>query len=295
MKVFVTGSSGCLAHALLPLLCADAAIERVTGIDLAPPAYEHPKFAARRLDVRTPELAGVLAGHDALIHLAFVVLRGKMTADAMFDINVNGSHALFRAAQHAGVARMIHLSSAAVYGAGTQLGENAPLQPLPQFLYAQHKTQVERLLETAFPAAVRLRPHVILGPHAQPLLKFLLRQPCYLLQRKPYPLLQCVHEDDVACAVLLALKSRACGAFNLATEETFSFREINKKRHAIGIPVPLCMARAGLNVAWRLTGWGGEPAWLDGVAESVTLDCRRARDELGWRATRTAVQTIALT
>jgi nucleoside-diphosphate-sugar epimerase len=112
------------------------------------------------------------------------------------------------------------------------------------------------------------------------------------LLRQPYPLLQCVHEDDVARAVLLALKSAARGAFNLATEETFSFREIIRKRHAIGIPVPLMLARAGLSVAWRLSGWGGESAWLHGLARTLTLDCRRARDELGWRSAATAWQAI---
>ena len=92
MKVFVTGSSSHFAAALLPRLCARPEVERVAGIDLHPPRFEHPKFHAAQLDIRNPQLEGLLDGHDALVHLAFVVLRGRMPEREMFDINVNGSH-----------------------------------------------------------------------------------------------------------------------------------------------------------------------------------------------------------
>ena len=101
MRVFVTGSSAHLAQALLPKLCANPDVERVTGIDRLPPRFRHPKFTASRLDIRDSRLATLLAGHDALVHLAFVVLRGRMAEREMFDINVNGSHKVFHAARRA--------------------------------------------------------------------------------------------------------------------------------------------------------------------------------------------------
>lgn len=295
MNVFVTGSSSCLSRALLPRLAADPDVERITGLDLAPPAFDHPKFSARQLDIRDPGLEAALVGHDALVHLAFVVLRGRMNPAEMFDINVNGSRKVFYAARRAGIARLIHMSSAAVYGSGVHVAEIAPLDPLPHFLYGQHKAQLEHMLEIEFPECVRLRPHVILGPHAQPLLKSLLRQPCYLQLPQPEPLLQCVHEDDVAQAVLLALKSDARGAFNLAVEENFSFREAVKRRHRVAIPLPAFIARAGLNAAWKLSGWGGEPAWLEGITRTLILNCRRAIVDLGWHSSYSAWEVIGQT
>lgn len=295
MKVFVTGSTSHFAAALLPQLCAQPHIERVTGVDLMPPRFQHPKFHATRLDVRSPQLEGLLEGHDALVHLAFVVLRGRIPEQEMFDINVTGSHKAFHAARQAGVKRLVHLSSAAIYGSGVHLGEDAPLDPLPEFLYARHQAHLEQLLEIEFPECVRLRPHIILGPNAQPLLKRLLRQPCYVHMPQPYPLLQCAHEDDVAQAVLLALTREVRGPFNLAVEDNFSFRDVIKRRHRLAVPLPLFAARAGLRLTWRFYGWGGEPAWVEGLSRTLLINCRRAAAQLGWRSTHDAASVLAQT
>ena len=283
MRVFVTGSSSHLAHALLPQLCALSEVEHVTGIDLAPPHFSHPKFSAQRADVRDPRLGGWLPRHDALVHLAWVVLRGRMRAQTLFENNVTGSLRVFHMARAAGVKRLIHLSSAAVYGSGSTLAEDAPLRPLAGFLYAEHKALVENALAGEFPDCVRLRPHVILGPHAQPLLQWLLRQPFYPRLPQPQPRLQCVHEDDVAGAILLCLQHDARGPYNLATAEHLNYRELIERRHRIALPLPLAAVRAGAKLAWLLSGWGGEPAWIEGLSATLLLDCRRARDELGWR------------
>ena len=295
MRILVTGSSGCLAQALLPRLCASPDVDGITGIDRLPPRYRHGKFSATQIDIRDPSVAELFRGHDAFVHLAFIVLRGRMTEPEMLDINVAGGHQLFRAARAAGVRRLVHMSSAAVYGSGSGLNENAPLAPLPGFLYAQHKVRLEQILAGEFPECALLRAHVILGPHAQPLLKWLLRQPFYVRLPEPYPLLQCVHENDVAEAVLLALTRDARGPYNLATEDSFSFRDAIAGRRRASVPVPLSVARAGFNVAWKTSGWGGEPAWIEGLARPLVLDCRRARAELGWRARYSAAQVLAQT
>jgi nucleoside-diphosphate-sugar epimerase len=284
VKVFVTGSSSHLAQALLPLLCAEPGIEQVTGVDLAPPRFAHARFRAVQGDIRDPETGERLAGHDALVHLAFVVLRGRMSEAEMFDINVTGGHKLFHAARRKGIGRLVQLSSAAVYGEGVHLGEDAPFAPLPGFLYARHKAHLERLLEIEFPECVRLRPHVILGRNAQPLLKQLARLPCYVALPDPQPRLQCVHEDDVARAVLLALTREVRGPFNLAVDDSFSYRDLIRSRHRFALPLPLGAARAGLDLAWRLRGWGGEPAWIEGLTRTLLLNCRRAGVELEWKS-----------
>ena len=295
MRVFVTGSSSRLAQALLPALCADPAIDQVTGADRAPPRFAHSRFRPFQLDIRDPRLPTLIEGHDALVHLAFVVLRGRTSENEMFDINVTGSHKLFHAARDAGAGRLIHMSSAAVYGSGTHLDERAPLAPLPGFLYARHKAHLEQLLEAEFPECVRLRPHVILGPNAQPLLRQLLGLPCYLALPEPHPLQQCVHEDDVARAVLLALTRDVSGAFNLAVEDSFTYRDAIRGRHRFSIAVPPRVARAGLEFAWRHWGWGGEPAWIEGLSRTLLLNCRRAAVELGWKSRHDAAAVLAAT
>lgn len=295
MKVFVTGSSSRFAAALLPRLCAQPGIEQVTGIDLAPPAYQHPKFRASVADFRSPELESMVEGHGGFIHLGYVVLRGRMPEQEMFDVNVTGSLKAFHAARRAGALRLIHLSSAAVYGEGVHLPEDAPLAPLPGFLYAQHKAHLERLLELEFPECVRLRPHVILGPNAQPVLRRLLNQPFHVRLPDPQPLLQCVHEEDVARAVCSALERNVRGAFNLATEDSFSFRDALRLRRRLTLPLSPSAAAALARFAWRSFGWGGEPAWVDGLTRTLLVNCRRAALELGWRSTRGAIEVLGQT
>jgi nucleoside-diphosphate-sugar epimerase len=295
MNVFVTGSSSRLAQAVLPVLCAEPGIARVTGVDLAPPRFAHAKFRAARCDIRDEGLPAMMEGHDALVHLAFVVLRGRMSESDMFGVNVTGSHKVFHAARQAGAKRLVHLSSAAVYGSGMHLDEQAPLAPLPGFLYARHKAHLERLLEAEFPECVRLRPHVILGPNAQPLLRQLLELPFYLALPEPQPLQQCVHEDDVASAVLLALTRDVRGAFNLAVEGGFSYRDAIRGRHRFSIALPRRVARAGMDLAWRWGGWGGEPAWIEGLERTLLLNCRRAAVEMGWKSRYDAAAALAAT
>lgn len=295
MKIVVTGSSSCLAQAVLPRLCDAPGVTSVTGVDARPPRYKHGKFRSLTLDIRDPALIEALENQDALVHLAFVVLRGRTSEAEMFDINVNAGHKLFHAARRSRVKRLVFVSSAAVYGGGVHLDETAPLAPHPEFLYARHKAHLERLLEIEFPESVRLRPHVILGPNAQPLLRRLLNQPFYPRLPDPHPLLQCVHEDDVAEAVWLALACDAHGPYNLAVEDSFSFRDAIRARHQLRIPLPLAVAKSSVELAWRLFGWGGEPAWVDGLARNLMINCRRAAVDLGWRSRHTAAEVLAAT
>lgn len=295
MNVFVTGSSSHFSRVLLPRLCAEPGVDRVTGVDIAAPWFRHPKFTPVRMDIRDPRIADCLAGHDGFVHLAFVVLRGRRSASDMFDINVSGSHKLFHAARAAGATRLVHLSSAAVYGSGLHVAESSPLAPLPGFLYAEHKARLEHMLAIEFPECVRLRPHVMLGPHAQTLLKQIMALPVYPRMTHPLPLLQCVHEDDVAEAVSLALRGAGRGAYNLAVEDTFSYRDLIRARHRLSIALPPRIARGALYCAWRAFGWGGEPAWFDGLMQSLVINSRRAIVELGWRSRHNAASAIAQT
>lgn len=283
MRVVVTGAAGRLARAFLPMLCADPAIARVTGIDRMPPAFGHAKFEPVVADIGDRAAHARLRGADALVNLAFVVLRGRLSLNEMRRSNVDATRALLSAAHDAKVGSIVQLSSAAVYGHGTRLAEDAPLAPLPRFGYALHKAEVDAWIAQALPGIAVLRPTIILGPNAQPLLKRIAAAPCHVRLPDPQPRLQCVHEDDVARAVALALTQRASGAFNLAAATEFSLRELVLARHPHAPGVPLALSRLALGLAWRTTGWGGEPGWFDGITETLTLDCARARTVLGWR------------
>ncbi len=281
MRVCVSGAAGHLARALLPMLLADDRVERVIALDRAPLPLAHPKLEALQADIADPRALRAARDADALVHLAFVVLRGRTPLPEMRRVNVEASLALVEAAR----GRVVHVSSASVYGRGESLAEDAPLAPLAGFRYAEHKAALDALVATARPDAAILRPHIILGPHALPLLKRLARLPVYPRLPDPQPRVQAVHEADVAAGIAAALHADARGAFNLAHPRTFAWKELVLTHRAHAVPVALPVLRGALHAAWRASGWGGEPGWLAGARDPLTVDCTRAAHVLGWKAT----------
>lgn len=295
LRVMVTGAAGHLARAVLPLLCDSAEITNVVALDRNSVLFKHAKIDPLRADLRDASIESVLKRCDALVHLAWTVIRGRMSAGAMRANNIDASLKLFLAARAADVKCVIQVSSAAVYGSGSLVSEHAALQPLDNFLYAQQKAEFETWLVKEFPAALILRPHIILGPNALPLLKSLLAVPFYVKLDDPQPLLQCVHEDDVAAAIVLALNASAAGAFNLAASDTFSYRDIIRQRHRHAFGIPYGVGRTALYAVWRALGLGAEPGWAAGMRHDLTLDCHKARELLGWQPRYSSLDALQQT
>lgn len=285
MRIVVSGAAGRLAQALLPALCADPAVRRVVAIDLVPIGFAHPKLEAVIADIGDATTLPHLDGADAFVSLAALLLRGRTSVATMRSINVDATRVALAAADRRGVGAIVHVSSAAVYGGGENLAETAPLAPLAGFRYAEQKAEVEAWIARDLRRAIVLRPVAILGPHAQPLLRRLFDARCYPRLPDPQPRFQCVHEDDVAHAIVLALaaaRSAISGPFNLAAPVPFSLRELVRARHPRAPSLPPMIVRAMLAVAWGVARWGGEPGWHRGIGHSLTVDCARARALLGW-------------
>ncbi len=305
MRILVTGSASRLGRVLLPRLLREPDVD-VTGVDRRPAALCHPRYREHLMDVRDPRLADLLAGHDALVHLAFVVMRSHLGRRA-YDrglvraINVEGSLRVLEVAGRAGLATAVFLSSASVYGAwpdnSPRLAEDAPLRGIPGFAYAEDKVAVERALPelaAAHPGTryVSLRPHAILGRHAQPYLRRLLTAPVTARLPDPPPRLQCVWEDDVADAVWAALERPVRGPFNLAADPPTSLPELRRLAGRRGLALPLPWLTAAQRLAWRLTPRAEDPAWMAGARYDLVLDCTRARTELDWRPRAGAARCV---
>lgn len=291
MRLVVTGCAGHLAQVLLPKLLAAAGVRSVVGIDINKPAFAHPRFAFIRADVRDPQLAKHFVDADAVVHLAFVVMQADLKERRhdralMRAINVEGSQNVFNAAAAQGARTVVHVSSAAVYAlpaSEERIAETHARAALPGFGYAADKVAIEAWLDDFETLhrdirLVRLRPHVILGPHAHPFLKLLLRLPLYPPVEAP---LQCVHEDDVVHAIRLALFNPARGAFNLACSDAHTYGAMQRALHGLAIPAPLPALQWLLQMAWRL-GYGTDPAWVQALRYPLRLDITAARTGLGW-------------
>ncbi|HYC44764.1 MAG TPA: NAD-dependent epimerase/dehydratase family protein [Burkholderiales bacterium] len=293
MNVLVTHAGGSFAQALLPALCARAGVERVTAVDIRPVRVEHPKLVVISSDPLRADAASLFAGHDALVHLPPAT--GVRAAAEDVEAAVRPAHRLFHAAHAAGLTRLVQLSTAAVYGPAIHAHEQSPLRPFANSRYAREQAHLEQLLTIDFPQCVRLRPHLIAGPHADRRLKRVLRQPFYPGLPDPQPLYQCVHEDDLAAAVLRVLESDARGPYNIAAEDSFSLKDAIRRRHLLAFALSRDRARSALAFASRHLRWELDPIWLDIAGETLLVNCRRAVTELGWRCRYTGLEALAAT
>lgn len=310
MRVCVTGAAGRLAAPLLRRLAAEPEITGITGIDRRPPPDETRGLNGLRWirhDLREPLPPEPLLGHEALVHLAFVLMGGGLgwrrhDRQLVRRINVDGTRRLIEAAWDAGVSRYLFVSSAAVYGPWPDtpqpVTETAPLRPRPGFGYAEDKAAVERWL-AAFSAdhpeasVVRLRPHAILGPRAHPLLRGLATAGWYPASADPAPRFQCVDEDDVVEAIGLALKHpEVSGAFNLAADPPFTLRELAHWGHPRPRPIPTGLVQRLHPLAWWLHPGAGDPGWTRGLRDSLVVDRTRAAHALGWQPRRDTRECI---
>jgi len=299
MKIIVTGCASHVAQACLPVLLDDPRIKKITGIDLKPSTIRHSNYQEHIADIRSNDLTRHFVDIDAVIHLAFIVnngLLGKQRFDREYirDVNVAGSRNIFQLAAEHNVKTLVHFSSAIVYGMSAEnppfIDESHALNSLRNFYYSEDKVAVEQYLDEFEKLhtqirVLRLRPHVVLGQHTQPLVKTLLNLPFYFLFPDPQPLTQCVSEMDVASAMLQSLFSDAHGGFNLATDQVASFHLIQKHLRNYALPVPYQLARFFHRAAWRYTGRYGDPGWLECMQYPLTIDNEKAKRELKWKPT----------
>lgn len=146
MRTLVTGSSGFVGSALCAALAARG--ESVIGVDLRPPragALSVAGFNFVAADLTQPGAIGAAFAGPAIDR---VVIAAAVTADrarelrdpaSIVAVNTGAVAETIRCAASAGVSRIVHLSSAAVYGgndrSASALDEETTL-PAPVSLYA---------------------------------------------------------------------------------------------------------------------------------------------------------------
>ena len=180
-------------------------------------------FDVAVVEPSTPDLKRVLEGIEVVVHLAFAV--GSDAESAVR--NVDTTTRLLDAAGAAGVAHLVLLSSAAVYGAWPNnpvpLTEDAPVRPNPGFGFAVQKAELERLAgEWAddHPGATLtvLRPAIPMDRDQPGFLSDVLRVRAPVATGEPEVPVQFVHLDDLASAIVHATTERLDGVFNVAAD-----------------------------------------------------------------------------
>ena len=224
--VVVTGAAGAVGRRVLSRLEEDPGVARVVAIDVAELRPGLAKTEQRRLDLALADAPSLLKSADTLVHLAFSS-RTEINEPEAARVNVETTSRLLDAASSAGVEQVVVVSSATVYGAWANnpvpLTEDAPLRPNPEFAYAVHKAQVERLVadwaDAHSDAAVAiLRPALALAEDGAGWITRCLTGSAGIRAGDNDPPMQFLHLDDLASAVEHVRRGRLSGAFNVAPD-----------------------------------------------------------------------------
>jgi nucleoside-diphosphate-sugar epimerase len=302
VRVFLTGISGYLGGVLAEHFSGIPKIEHLTGIDVSPPKKPLPKKTRFvQMDVRSPEISAVMAGHDVVVHTAFVVLwPAKMSATERDDINVNGTRNVATAAVANRVKRLVYSSSDAAYDQFLLRGQTNVTEDFPlgkgnfSSYYCNAKANIERMLTaTVVPAGITLtmfRPGYIIGPRNTATIQSLRENAVTLLGHDPRS--QYVHEGDVAAAFAQAVLTDMPGAYNLDPDDYLQLSQVQK---IIGVKhaptIPSWLARLIMHVSWRYSGSPTHPSWLDVMLVDFTLSNLKLK-ATGWKPKHNSSESL---
>lgn len=119
MKIVVTGGLGKLGRAVVQELLApgpDGAVHQVTVFDAVKGPETGPVHYLPGDILDLGQVVQVLAGADAVIHLAAVRRHGITTNDVLLRTNVMGTFNVHEAAWCLGIPRVVHASSESIMG-----------------------------------------------------------------------------------------------------------------------------------------------------------------------------------
>ena len=310
MRVFVTGATGLVgSHVAAQLVARGDAVRVLVRARTARSVPVVPGAEVVVGDALEPEevLAARLAGCDAVVHAAALVFR-RGGWDVYRRANVEATERVLAAAARAGAARVVHVSSVAVYGGS---GEEARLveeewldRPIPEWnVYARSKREAEQAAWRAHEAgAVRVttvRPAVIYGErdrHFTPWLARFARLPVVPLPGGGRANVPVVYAGNVARGIIAALDREAVvgRAYNLGMDLPVTARELvggfaralGRSPRLAAVPAaPLAAVAGAVDLLLEALPWVNPPGLRRAFGYAVRgnpYDSTRARRELQW-------------
>ncbi|WP_428265485.1 NAD-dependent epimerase/dehydratase family protein [Haliangium sp.] len=299
-KVVVTGIAGRLGRIVAQMLHRDQRYH-VVGLDRRPFRDRPRDIEHHRVDLRSKRARDIFrhGDVDALVHLG--VMHGpRATAEELYSWNVSGTARMLEYCLAYQVPKVLILSSANVYGprpGNTQfLTEEAPLLGAQAFPRMRDLVEIDHMGASFFWRArdvdtVILRPvHILGGVRNAPSNYLRLATVPTLLGFDP--MVQVIHERDVAEAIACALRPGTRGIYNITGPGEVPLSVILRELGKRTVPIPHPLAKPAWSMAFRL-GLSSYPvAEFDFIRYVCMVDGRRAREELGFRPRHSLRETI---
>lgn len=308
MRIFVTGATGFLGHAIASELRRRG--HDVTALVRSPGRVAlAPGVAEIRGAVEDPaSYREALRGHDALIHAAALVKMWARDRSEFDRVNVQGTESLLRAAAEAGVPRLVAASSFMALGPSTG---GPPLREDDPRRTERHQNDYERtkhladlraraMIAEGLPLFVAY-PGVIYGPGRMTEGNIVLRNVVRLLKGMPFgasiKTWSYAFVDDVAAGFVRLAEEGAPSRRYILGGDNRGGAEFYATLHEVsGVRPPRVMIPHALALAsgwgeWMLAEiFGREPRLLTHEVARVyqedwAYDSSRATGEIGFRVT----------
>ncbi|MFP2910013.1 SDR family oxidoreductase [Pyxidicoccus sp. 3LFB2] len=297
--VVVTGISGNLGRTLAKLLHKH---ERIIGIDRRPFVGRPKDVEMYELDLRKKKAEDVFRKNEvkAVIHMG-IMHDPRMSEEEHHSFNVVGTTRLLEYCAKYGVKKVVVLSSANVYGPSPDnsnfLTEDAPLMAASRFSGVRDLIEVDMLAHGFFwkhPGieTVILRPVHIVGPTIK-------NAPSnYLRLRRPWvmagfdPMVQLIHVEDVARAMVQALRPEPKGVYNVVGPGEVPLSAVMRELGNSPIPVPHPIARPLLRTLFKYRLANFPPPELDHIQFLCAVDGSRWVKDVDWKPRHSMRDTI---
>ena len=275
-NIVVTGGAGLLGRHVVKEMATHA---QITTLDIKEPEVLS-QGCQNHLNVSITnyeEIKKAFTGHDAVIHLAAIPNPREADARTTFDNNVQGAWTVLKAAEDAGIKRVIVASSDSVFG----LSYNPPDWP-PQFLPVD-ETHPTRPTEV-YSLSKKITETISGSFAARGNMEVLAIRPCHIIFPRGYSELEARGQDlenyhfwawvdpkDVARAFRLAVHTSDYNGFDIYT--VAAEKGLNSKP-----TLELAAAR------WKKIPVIRRPEIYSSCATASILDTSKIRERLGFIA-----------
>ena len=243
--ILVTGAAGALAQQVINQLRDHCDL---VAIDFREQVYLGDDIPSYCIDFNKRVFEDLFRRYefDGVIHLGRI-MSSQLTRMRRYNANVLGTQKLLDLSHKYGIKRVVVLSTFHVYGAVAYnpalIDESAPLKSAGLSADLVDSVELENLANIylwRYPELniSILRPCNIVGPGVRNTISTLLGS-----ERAPVlagfsPMMQFIHIDDMADAIVLAYKKPVRGVFNVAPQDWVAYQHALKLCSCKRIPIP---------------------------------------------------------